>query len=357
VTEADQGSNPEESAHAPTPSASPAKRVVEWFWRGAELADKKRSVAELGARAALLSQRAQASANLALNTAELAGSTDSAGVSGAGYGLSETMTDATASELYRQSCYWSLCAIAAVSDESIGTSYVETIWDTLDESLLTSAAPGERSGVLRASLRGGSFVYFAELPESEQAAILGELRKLAESLLVTVFERPRAVQRVLLERAWRLSLLLLLAMLIAVGVVWERKTREARSDLAQGAPWRTSSQYELNNCRSPAQECAEGGSVFFHTREEKDPWIEFDLGRQREISAVQVDNRLDCCSDRSIPLIVEVSQNHKKWTSVARQDAEFKTWRATFEPVKAHWVRLRARKVTYLHLAKVQIFP
>jgi hypothetical protein len=357
VTTVEPGSNQEQSALVPVPSASRARRTLEWFWRGAVLADKKRSLAELGVRAPLLGGRAQASANLALNSGEFARSADAAGGLGAASAPQETLADATASELYRQSCYWSLCAIAAASDESVGTSYVEAIWDTLDEKLLTSAASSARLEALRAGLRGGSFVYFAELPASEQAAISGELRKLAESLVLKVDERQRAVQRVLLERTWRLSLLTLFALVIAAGVSWERNTREARSDLARDAPWRTSSQYEHNNCISPAQECAEGGSVFFHTNEEKDPWIEFDLGGEREVSAVQVDNRPDCCSERSIPLIVEVSENHKKWRSVAQRDAEFKTWRATFAPVKAHWVRLRTHKVTFLHLARVHIFP
>ena len=356
MTTPETGSNQEQNAPTPARSPSRAKQTLEWFWRGDALAEKKSALGELGARAALLAQRARASANLALNSAELARNVDAVGATGASE-ASETLADACASELYRQSCYWSLCAIAATSDESAGRSYVDAIWDTLDEKVLTNAAPGERSEVLRANLRNGSFVHFAELPASEQAAIREELRKLAESLVLGVDARNRAVQRILLERTWRLSLLALVVLLIAAGAVWERKTREARNDLAQGAPWRTSSQYMLNNCVSPAQECAEGGSVFFHTNEEKDPWIEFDLGKEQEISTVQIDNRLDCCSERTTPLIVEVSQNHKKWSTVARQDTEFKTWRATFTPTKARWVRLRVRKVTYLHLARVHIFP
>jgi hypothetical protein len=366
VTTGEPGSSEDQQALLPAPPAPRAerfagvRRIVEWFWRGAALTEKRSSIRELGARAALLAQRAHGSATLALNTAELAQSVDSAVETVGSAAPVEPLAEVSASELYRQSAYWSLCALAAPSAELAGTHYDDSIWDSLDEQLLTRAAPGERCEVLRAALRSGSFVYFAELSPSEHAAISGELRKLADSLLFKVDERNRALQLVLLERAWRISLLVLAALLVCVGVVWERKTRAARSDLAQGAAWRTSSKYEAEKlgCTSPEQECPESPAIFFHTKEEKDPWVEFDLGKAREISTVEVDNRPDCCLDRAVPLFVEVSENQRRWKTVARQEVEFKTtWRATFAPVKARWVRLRVHKVSYLHLARVRIFP
>lgn len=344
-------------ALAPPRSASRAKRIFEWFWRGAALAEKKRALGELSARATVLAQRAHSSADLALNNAEFARNGEVARGALVASEPLESLAHASTSELYRQSSYWSLCALAASSDEHAGTSYDEAVWDTLDEQLLTAAAPGERAEALRASLRAGSFVYFAELPVSEQAAISDELRKLAESLLAKVDQPTQAVQRVLQQRASRFALLLFAILLIFMGLVWIRKIREARNDLANGVAWRTSSKQASEGCASPAQECSESPHFFFHTEEEKDPWIEFDLGGVREVSTVQIDNRVDCCSDRAIPLFVETSEDHKKWKTVTRQEAEFKTWRATFSPVKARWVRLRAHKVTFLHLVRVRIFP
>jgi hypothetical protein len=97
--------------------------------------------------------------------------------------------------------------------------------------------------------------------------------------------------------------------------------------------------------------------VFFSTVEEKDPWIEFDLGKVEQISGVQAENRLDCCQDRAFPLVVEVSENHKRWKAVARRDTDFTTWRASFNPVKARWVRLRVHRTSFLHLHRVRILP
>jgi hypothetical protein len=351
-----------EEQHVPAParSGSRPKRFVEWLLRRTAVAEKRRAISELGTRAALLAQRAHGSAVLALNTAELAQSVEAAVETVGSAAPPEGLAEVSASELYRQSSYWSLCALAAPSDEQAGSRYDESIWDTLDEQLLVRAAPGERAEVLRTSLRAGSFVYFAELPPSEHAIIAVELRKLAESLLFKVDERNRALQGVLLERAWRISLVVFAVVLILAGLVWERKTREARSDLAQGAPWRASSKFELEklNCTSPAQECPESPSTFVCTIEEKDPWVEFDLGRPREFSTIEVENRRDCCPERAVPLFVEVSDNQKRWKTIARQEVEFKTiWRTTFKPVKARYVRLRVHKVTHLHLARVRIFP
>jgi hypothetical protein len=348
--------NQEEHLPAPPRSASRAKRIVEWFWRGGALAEKKSSLPEPSARAAVLAQRAHTSADLALNTAELARNADAERGALADTGQAARLAEATTSEFYRQSVYWSLCALAARSDEHAGTSYDEAIWDTLDEKLLTDAASSEHAEALRTSLRQGSFVYFAELPAREQAVVGDDLRKLADALFLQVDARTRALQGILLQRAWRLSLIFVALVLIAGGVVWERKTREERSDLTQGASWRTSSKWENVGCTSPDQVCPESPAIFFHTKEEKEPWIEFDLGSAHQIAAVQVDNRPDCCAERTIPLVVEVSDNHKKWKPVARQEADFKTWRPSFAPTKARWVRLRVDRTSFLHLARVRIF-
>jgi hypothetical protein len=128
-------------------------------------------------------------------------------------------------------------------------------------------------------------------------------------------------------------------------------------ELAHGRPWRASSALGSAGCKSPAQQCAASPAFFFHTAEEQNPWIEFDLGASKSVSAVQVDNREDCCSDRAFPLTVEVSTDHKSWKAVANKDEDFKSWRASFDAVDARWVRLRALKQTYLHFAGVRIFP
>lgn len=342
---------------APAQSASRAKLTWEWIWRGGALADKKKSLRELGARALVLAQRAHGAADLALNSAELARTAEAARGALVASAPLESLADASTSDLYRQSAYWSLCALAATADPQAGTTYNEGIWDTLDEQLLTAAAGKDRVEALRAALRAGSFIYFAELPASEQAALCQGLRKLAESLIVKVDQPARGVQKILRQRAIRMGLLLCVLGAAGFGLVSLQRAREARNDLALSATWTTSSSMPGGGCTSPAQQCAESPGFFFHTMEEKNPWIEFDLGSEREISAVVLESRPDCCAGRGIPISVDISEDHKTWKSVARQDTDFKTWRASFSTSKARYVRLQAQKVTYLHLNRVRILP
>src|SRR5690606_38479561 len=109
----------------------------------------------------------------------------------------------------------------------------------------------------------------------------------------------------------------------------------------RGKPWTTSSAFAAVSCRSPAQKCPESPSFFFHTNDEDQPWVELDLGTAQRFSSVKVKNREDCCSERAVPLVVEVSSDGKQWKQLARKNEVFTTWTAEFSPVEGRWVRLR----------------
>ncbi len=321
--------------------SSRAKAIIEWFWLGDVLAERRRALPEPGGRALLLARRAQQSADLARELATSAESTDAP-------------PQANASELYRQSAYWAACAIAARDGGALHADYVESIWDGIGEPFLRKAVERpERVEALRAALRLGSFVYFAELPDDEHFSTFDELRKLSESLINEFYVRAHALQDVQLRRAWRLGLPVLAIVALAFGLSALGDTR----DLARGKEWRASSRWGNVGCESPAQQCAESPGFFFHTNEEKDPWIEFDLGSLHPVSVVKVDNRQDCCVERAFPMSVELSVDHKHWKEVARREQEFSHWTASFDSSKARWVRLRVHKVTHLHLDRVKILP
>jgi len=75
------------------------------------------------------------------------------------------------------------------------------------------------------------------------------------------------------------------------------------------------------------------------------------------LSAVLVENRIGCCEDRAVPLIVEVSTDNKRWQTVAKRSQSFNHWRAEFSRVDARWVRVTALRRTYLHLSRVRLMP
>jgi hypothetical protein len=95
--------------------------------------------------------------------------------------------------------------------------------------------------------------------------------------------------------------------------------------------------------------------VFFHTAVEQSPWVSFDLDRVVDVRAVTVVNRGDCCDDRAVPMVVEVSEDNAAWREVGRRTESFRRWELRIEPVAARWVRLRATQSTHLHLESVAI--
>ncbi|MFO0650124.1 MAG: discoidin domain-containing protein, partial [Polyangiales bacterium] len=92
-----------------------------------------------------------------------------------------------------------------------------------------------------------------------------------------------------------------------------------------------------------------------HTESQASPWVAFDLLTRQTVRTVTVQNRGDCCRERAVPLVVEVSDDGAQWTEVARRDEVFDEWVATFPARTTRRLRLRALHTTSLHLTNVEI--
>ncbi len=128
----------------------------------------------------------------------------------------------------------------------------------------------------------------------------------------------------------------------------------SRGDLANGKPWRASS--ELGKCL-PLDKggCPGRPAIYFHTKQEENPWIEYDLGKSTRFSQVIVENARDGFRERALPLIVEIGDDQQTWSEVARMTRTFESWSPAFPAVSARYVRFRVPRVSYLHLSKIQI--
>lgn len=99
-----------------------------------------------------------------------------------------------------------------------------------------------------------------------------------------------------------------------------------------------------------------GYGVLFHTRTEKEPWVEIDLEREREISSITVENRSDCCTDRAVPLSAEIAGEDRQFREVGRQVEDFQSWTLEVPPgTRARWLRLSAQRTTMLHLQEIRV--
>lgn len=159
-------------------------------------------------------------------------------------------------------------------------------------------------------------------------------------------EAPEAArQRARLLRAAKgFALVLAVAGLGGGAALWASRALKSPS-LLVGKPLRTSS--TLNRDTGSSR-------LLFHTESDASPWVEYDLGAPTALREVTVENRSDCCDERAIPLLVEVSDDQLTWKSVASRNEPFSRVVLGFNPVTARYLRLRVNKPGYMHLEGVE---
>jgi hypothetical protein len=275
--------------------------------------------------------------------------------------------DAVACELSREAIHWALLALreakhAEGPDASAAPApdsrTLAALWSEADRESLERAAgaPGEAER-LHTELLGKSFADFAELDPGQQAAAAKRLHAFADRLLEPLARPQHAQERTWVARVQLVFVVLgVLVMLVLLGKPLKERF-DLTHDLAPTASWKASSLYRECWCDSPAQSCENCPNFFFHTENEDRPNIVFDLHSVRALSAVVVENRRDCCGERGLPLLIQVSADEKNWKTVATRKEEFTTWRANFPTEHARWVKLLVPNHNMLHLASVRLLP
>ena len=239
--------------------------------------------------------------------------------------------------LYRAATYW---ALVASRPGDAPAPDLSTLWKLTPADRLERAAGGrDAADGLRRILAEGATEYGLEAAEADAA----RARDFTENLLAELDAPRKQVERIAMQRRVRLGLLGVFLLLAGYGV----HLLALGPNLVAERPFKTSTTYA--GC-APPNIC---DGIFFHTDQQKDPWIEFDLDAPKAVKRVEVTNRLECCGDRAIPLIVEISTDREHWTEVARRDSEFSTWKASFPKVKARYIRFRVPRETQFHLREI----
>lgn len=331
------------SAEAPTPGvvaapAKPRRSLLEWFSRRRALAEAQQAVPELEAKQRERLLRGRAALELADRTLHPVDELRA----GRGTPL--------ACVLYREAIYWGLLA----QDVAAEAPDLDGAFASVPRPVLLGVAGDEALlAEVQAALRKPSAETWL-VSETEQQAEALKLQRFAKALLRHLSEPELKVARLLVQRTLRGSLLFgALALALVAGMLSLRGP--AGPDLAAGRPWKTSSTFAV--CNPKERSCAGAPSpIFFHTQEEEKPWLEIDLGGKREFSRVEIQNRSDCCEERAVPLVIEVSSDGKKWREVARRTELFSLWNAQFTEVKARYVRARVMARTFFHLERVSVY-
>jgi hypothetical protein len=213
--------------------------------------------------------------------------------------------------------------------------------DRAPPELLVAAAPDDATlGAIKEALLESPATVSVEASEREEQQA-GRVRAFVDTLLWNADAPRRRLDQLLVFRLIRLTLVAAVLLLVAFGVY--RVTRGP--NLAAGKPWKTSSRW--TGC-SADPTCE--GILLFHTVEEKEPWAQLDLLKPQTIHRIEVKNRVECCADRIVPLVVEVSLDGKQWTEVGRKKDQFTTWTIKFPPRSARYIKLHIARVSTLHI-------
>jgi len=316
------------------------RRLVEWFWRGSKLRQARQAVRAQSALEGSRLRHALAASELAARVLE---PTDPLRAEPAYW---------VATLLYREAAYW---ALLAHSDSLKGDSLAAVFADS-PRSLLSFAADGDDGlAAVQTIMLERRSAEEADEPPEKQRADAAIARAFVEALIRAKQMVSERAGWVLIERWVRtgIALLLLLSLVTSLSVIIWRATRPP--DLALGKPWRASS--SLGECRPRENFClGTRTDILFHTNVEDNPWFELDLGEPRSFSMVEVENRGDCCPDVSLPLVLEVSDDAKQWTEIAKRTEPYSTWRAKFPTRSNRYVRVRAPRPTALHLVRVSVY-
>jgi hypothetical protein len=237
--------------------------------------------------------------------------------------------------LCRDATYWALAALRPdpTSAPDLATLSAEVPPAEL-ERLAGGADAAER---VRRTLTDDVPAHALGATDDDAARV----RSFADALVAELDVPRRRVDRVRFQRGWRLGLAAASLLFAGYGVhaVFRGPNLVARK------PFRTSSSYPWCPCQG----------LLFHTNEENNPWVEFDLGAVKPIKRLEIENRQECCQERAAPLVAEVSTDRAQWTQVARREKEFDSWTAEFAPRKGRYLRLRVPRTTQFHLHEVAV--
>lgn len=310
-----------------------AGRFFDWLLLRSEIARAAQVAGEFTPQRAEFLQRAK----LAFELAELARRDH----------LQAGSDSALAMELFRQSTYWALRVQHVASEETDPAS----VWLAGERNLLAGVdASSPEIAELRSNW-SADFVALAQTAPERQRSLTELLARYATRALDDA-QRPRwRLEWLKLKRVAHVLLVLLpVALVVAGAFLWPER------NLARGVPWQTSSsEFE---CHPEKSEC--GGAVtdiFFHTKLEESPWLEYDFGKPTAFSGVKIRNRSDYRPELAVPLVVEASDDHKSYRELARRTEVFSIWRARFATEHARYLRVRALNKTWLHLEEVRVLP
>jgi hypothetical protein len=190
------------------------------------------------------------------------------------------------------------------------------------------------------------------LSAEEAAHRVDELEAISRWLTSLVDARSPAELKWIRFFRWAIAIVgcAVLLVLIVVRIVTPK-------NLALDKPASASS-VTLSTLAAGAVDGSKNGTFGFHSQLEESPWLSIDLGRAFALTRIKVFGRGDGPYDQSIPLALEVSDDGVTYQEIALRNEPFSEsspWIVDAGGVVTRFLRLKARRTTFLVLSEVEV--
>jgi hypothetical protein len=215
---------------------------------------------------------------------------------------------------------------------------------------------GERIS-LEAILAEGGESYLTHLDAASRRRAARTLGRTAQHLIGSFVRDREAIERLRFQRWLRIGLAaLMLVTLLGLGARWLSNYRQ-KGNLAFHRSVTASSTLDIQYSDTARLVDGDITNVGFHTTgEDPNPSATIDLGTPKRFSKVVVYNRADCCQERSVPAILEVSADGVHFRKLAEREVKFDKWTIRNLDATGRYVRLRRNGGGYFHFSEVEIY-
>ena len=150
-------------------------------------------------------------------------------------------------------------------------------------------------------------------------------------------------------------------LLVLAVFVWLVSRVSTPSNLALHKPVKVSSTHPQSAAPADGSGLVNGvheTTYGMQTNREDSPWVMIDLESSYLVTQVDVYNRADGWFDEGLPLVLELSEDGRTFTEVARRNDTFSAtapWTYLGSGVKARYVRVRAPHTGYIALSEIEV--
>jgi len=205
-------------------------------------------------------------------------------------------------------------------------------------------------------LRVNGEAKLAELEPKQRRALAGALKSLLVATIEPLEHDESKVGRVLFARVARITAAIVVvggavAMLLSLLAGQMKKP-----NIALKKKVTTSSLFASAGRDTRLLVDGDTTNLGFHTECRPNQTVTVDLGASHPISSVVVYNRADCCQERAVPLVLEVSADNRKFDKVKEQREQFDKWVVDGVDKKARYVRITNTSNNCFHLSELEVY-